>query len=99
MYGLKRVDVFTSEVISVMAQCMNNPNEEKMNRVLKTYDADPSRVVYACYNEMQDVMGIIGLELNLEQNKAIILHMAVDQRKGGKGIGRYLVNEVKYLCG
>ncbi|MEK3917913.1 hypothetical protein [Paenibacillus sp. FSL H7-0331] len=47
---------------------------------MKTYEADPFRVVYAYYKETKDAAAaaIIGLKLDPEQKDALILHIAVD---------------------
>ncbi|MCR8630176.1 GNAT family N-acetyltransferase [Paenibacillus radicis (ex Xue et al. 2023)] len=96
MFCLKKVEKFSSDITSVMAQCIHNPDTEKMNRVLKTYEADPYRIVYAYYKESKDAAAaaIIGLKLNPEQKSAVILHIAVNHSLRGNGIGRNLVNEV-----
>ncbi|WP_216624901.1 GNAT family N-acetyltransferase [Paenibacillus foliorum] len=79
-----------------MAQCIYKPDTEKINRIVKAYEENPLRAVYAYYQETQDAAAtaIIGLKLNPEEKHAMILHIAVDHNLRGTGIGRKLIDEV-----
>jgi ribosomal protein S18 acetylase RimI-like enzyme len=96
MYYLKQVEEFSSDITSVFAQCIYNPDTEKMNRIVKTYKEDPTRIVYAYYKESQDAeaAAIIGLKLNLEEKYSVILNIAVDHNLRGNGIGSKLIEEI-----
>lgn len=97
MVYLKQIEEFSADITSVLAKCIYNPDTEKMNRIVKTYEEDPSRFVYAYYDkESQDAgaAAIIGLKINLEEKNAVILHIAVDHNLRGNGIGRKLIEEI-----
>ncbi|XEC94322.1 GNAT family N-acetyltransferase [Paenibacillus tarimensis] len=95
MVYLKQVEEFSADVTSVMAQCIYNPDSEKMSRTVKAYKEDPLRSVYAYYEEMEsEAAAIIGLRLIPEEKFAVILHVAVDHKYREKGIGRKLIDEI-----
>lgn len=87
------------DVTSVMAQCIYNPDRDKMNKIAKAYETDPLRVVYAYCKETENpvVAAVIGLKLHSEQKTAVILHIAVDHNLRGNGIGRILINKMILL--
>lgn len=71
MFFLKQVEEFSLDITSVMAQCIYNPDRDKMNKIAKAYEADPLQIVYAYYKEPKDtaVAAIIGLKLIPEEKK------------------------------
>ncbi|BBH24328.1 hypothetical protein Back11_56730 [Paenibacillus baekrokdamisoli] len=96
MFFLKKIDEFSLQITSVLAQCMFNPDRTKMNKIVEAYEADPLRCVYAYY-DADRVAAIIGLKLNPVEKSAVILHIAVDHSFRGNGIGRKLMNEIILL--
>lgn len=61
--------------------------------VIRLYKSDPNRILYA-FAEGEKLVAIIGLKINRTENTAVILHIAVEEAKRGKGIGRKLIDEV-----
>jgi predicted GNAT family acetyltransferase len=94
MVQLRQVKEFTEQVVSVIAQCVYNPTEDKMNGIVQLYKSDANRVLYA-YDDGSIVAAIIGLQIKPEET--VILHIAVDQGMRGKGIGRTFLHEVMSL--
>ncbi|NIK24534.1 GNAT family N-acetyltransferase [Paenibacillus lupini] len=94
MFQLRQVKEFTEQVVSVVAQCVYNPTEEKMNGIIQLYKSDANRVLYA-YDDGSRIAAIIGLLIKPEE--IVILHIAVDQGMRGKGFGRALLDEVMSL--
>ncbi|MGO4107018.1 GNAT family N-acetyltransferase [Paenibacillus sp. YAF4_2] len=94
MFQLRQVKGFSKQVVSVIAQCVYNPTEEKMNGIVQLYNLDANRVLYA-YDDGSRIAAIIGLLIKPEE--IVISHIAVDEEMRGKGIGRALTHEVMSL--
>jgi predicted GNAT family acetyltransferase len=94
MVQLRQVKEFTEQVVSVIAQCVYNPTEDKMNGIVQLYKSDADRVLYA-YDDGSRIAAIIGLLIKPEET--IISHIGVREEMRGKGIGRTLLHEVMSL--
>lgn len=94
MLQFRQVKQFTEQVVSVIAQCVYNPTEDKMNGIVQLYNSEADRVLYV-YDDGSRIAAIIGLLIQPEE--IVILHIAVREEMRGKGIGRALLHEVMSL--
>lgn len=90
---IRQVDLLTSEIISLLSECIYNPSVDKMNDVTRLYDSDEYRKLYAYYVGDR-VTAVIGVKVDPSENRAEILHIAVEQGVRGTGIGSKLIHEL-----
>jgi predicted GNAT family N-acyltransferase len=93
---LKKVEEFTVEITSLVAQCVYNPTDDKMKDIISLYESDSHLKLYAYYDG-ERVVAIIGLHTKSLDKIAVIRHIAVQQEVRSKGFGRRLVNEILSL--
>jgi hypothetical protein len=80
---LRKVDQFTVEVTSLVAECIYNPSDDKMKEIIRLYESDPQLKLYAYYDGDR-VVAIIGLNINLLDNIAVVRHIAIKQEVRGE---------------
>ncbi|OZQ61047.1 hypothetical protein CA600_26325 [Paenibacillus sp. VTT E-133280] len=90
---IRQIEEFTSDIISLLSECIYKPSVDKMNNVIRLYEYNKYWKLYGYYVS-ERVSAVIGIKINPAENSAVILHVAVKQGARGKGIGRKLINEL-----
>lgn len=71
---------------------LGHPTEVRLNRVFVDVYREPNTILYVALDAHQ-VVGVVGIR-STGQATAVILHIAVDERRRRLGIGRTMVEEL-----
>ncbi|MGE5703210.1 MAG: GNAT family N-acetyltransferase [Clostridia bacterium] len=96
MYRLKTVHTFTDDVLAILAECMYQPDEQKLTQLVHLYQTEKDRLFFAYHDVENRTIAVIGCKL-MQQKQIEILHIAVKQADRGKGIGRQLIDKLLHL--
>lgn len=81
-----------SGIYEIYKHCMYMPSPDKFNKKVDLWVGDRTISVLA-FTDKKQIKGVIVLSF-LEQNKAEIIGIAVDETARNKGIGTYMINTV-----
>ncbi len=80
------------DTYEIYKHCMYMPSPDKFNKHVDLWLKDNNIKVFA-FLDARQIKGVIVLSF-LEQNKAKIIGIAVDETAQNKGIGTYMINTV-----
>jgi len=71
--------------------CIGFPTQSKVQAVLRQYQVDPTRRLFCCQLD-GIIVGCVGV--SLEQDKAVLQHIAVSPHHQRRSIGQFMVGAV-----
>ena len=81
------------QTYEIYKHCMFMPTEEKFNNKVDIFLNDNSVKIFACF-EQDKILGVMVVSF-IEQKKIEIIGIAVDVSVRGKGVGSYMINQVR----
>lgn len=84
-----------NRVKQLLSYAVGVPTEEKINRIIEQMYFDPSATLYILTDDDDTALGIVGFRR--VGDSAEILHIAVDEQKRNRGIGRKIIDKLLAL--
>ena len=85
-----------SKVYEIYKHCMFKPTEEKFGKKADDFLSDSSVTIFACFSQGK-IVGVMVVSF-IKETQIEIIGIAVAIAERGKGIGSYMINQVKEKC-